>query len=174
MLLTDKSVVVGAGRLGLRPPRERYDPRVVPWWRTRILLGLGSIVVSIAVLGALVSSIRGWLVALAAVLAILGTATAALLPLWWYRVGRWEVTDHAVYTRTGYVLTTWRIVPLSRIQTLDTTRGPLQRRFGLTTVVVTTASSAGAVRIAGLDEELAADLVHRLAQVTHAIPGDAT
>lgn len=41
-------------------------------------------------------------------------------------------------------------------------------------MVVTTASSAGAVKIAGLDQELAADLTHELVQITDAVPEDAT
>lgn len=158
----------------LRPPQERYDAKVVPWWCARILITVASVVLPLAGVGALVAPVRGWFLWLAVVLAILGVATAALLPTWRYRVDRWEVTDHAVYTRTGYVLTTWRIAPLSRIQTLDSTRGPLQRRLGLATVVVTTASSAGAVKIAGLAQEHAAELTHELAQVTDATPGDAT
>ena len=41
----------------------------------------------------------------------------------------------------------------SRVQTVDTYRGPLDRLFGLANVTVTTASSAGAVRIVALDAD---------------------
>ena len=40
-----------------------------------------------------------------------------------YRVHRWEVTDEAVYTLTGWLSRTWTLVPISRIQTVDVTRG---------------------------------------------------
>lgn len=63
---------------------------------------------------------------------------------------------------------------MSRIQTVDTTRGPLARRYGLAQLVVTTASAKGPVTIEGLDHEQADDLAHRLAEITQGTPGDAT
>jgi membrane protein YdbS with pleckstrin-like domain len=63
---------------------------------------------------------------------------------------------------------------MSRIQTVDTERGPLQQLFGLSTVTVTTASAAGALRLAGLDHALADELVEQLTQITQAARGDAT
>jgi membrane protein YdbS with pleckstrin-like domain len=63
---------------------------------------------------------------------------------------------------------------MSRIQTVDTERGPLQQLFGLATVTVTTASAAGALRLAGLDHAVADDLVEQLTETTQATPGDAT
>jgi membrane protein YdbS with pleckstrin-like domain len=97
-----------------------------------------------------------------------------VMPLWRYRVHRWEVTDDAVYTRTGWLWQEWRIAPMSRIQTVDTARGPLEQAFRLSSVTVTTASAAGPIKIKGLDHELAADLVERLTEVTQANKGDAT
>lgn len=146
----------------------------MPWWRTRILLVVVLVVLPVAVAAVLLAPVRGGLLAVAAVLLGAGVGSALVLPACWYRVTLWEVGEHAVYTRSGYLWTTWRIAPLSRIQTIDTTRGPLQKRFAVVTVVVTTASSAGAVRIAGLDEQLAAVLTHQLSQLTDATPGDAT
>ena len=107
-------------------------------------------------------------------LAVLGLSCAVLFPLWWFRTHRWEVTDEAVYVRTGVLLQEWRIAPMSRIQTVDTVRGPLEQLFGLATVTVTTASAKGAVRIEGLAHDTAADLAERLTRITQDTPGDAT
>jgi membrane protein YdbS with pleckstrin-like domain len=86
-----------------------------------------------------------------------------------YRVHRWEVTDDAVYTLTGWLTRTWTLVPISRIQTVDVTRGLLQQMFGLATVAVLTASSQGTVRVPHLPAEVARrvadDLAHRAEQV---------
>ena len=62
-----------------------------------------------------------------------------------YAVHRWEVTDTAVYTQTGWWTRERRIAPMSRIQTVDYAEGALARLFGLATVTVTTASAAGAL-----------------------------
>src|SRR5690606_31860771 len=148
--------------------------RTLPWWRLQLVIATAVAVAPPAVLGALIGPARPWLLGPAAVIAVIGAAAAAVMPVWWHRVHRWEVTDTAVYSLTGYFWRTWRIAPMSRIQTVDTTRGPLQNLFGLSTVVVTTASSAGAVTLKGLDHEEAAALAERLTELTDATPGDAT
>ncbi|MFE3404323.1 PH domain-containing protein [Streptomyces anulatus] len=160
--------------VALRPPRNTLNERAVGWWRAQWLLLTAVPVVPLAVLGALIEPARFWLLLPAAVLAAAGTAAAVLLPLWWFRTHRWEITEDAVYVRTGYFRQEWRIAPMSRIQTVDTVRGPLEQLFRLATVTVTTASAKGAVRIAGLDHEVAADLARRLTRITRDTPGDAT
>ncbi|WP_330176380.1 PH domain-containing protein [Streptomyces sp. NBC_01498] len=158
----------------LRPPGNTLDVRAVAWWRTRWLLLTLAPVAVLGILGALIAPARTWLLAPAAVLAVVGLACAVFMPRWWFRVHRWEVTDEAVYVRTGYFWQEWRIAPMSRIQTVDTVRGPLEQLFTLSTVVVTTASAKGAIRIAGLGHEPAAELAERLTRITQATPGDAT
>jgi membrane protein YdbS with pleckstrin-like domain len=96
------------------------------------------------------------------------------MPRWRFRVHRWEATDDAVYTSAGWLSQEWRVAPMSRIQTVDLQRGPLQQLFRLATVTVTTASAAGALQLAGLDHDLAVDLVEQLTETTQATPGDAT
>ena len=79
-------------------------------------------------------------------------AYVVVVPQWRYLVHRWEVTDTAVYTQTGWWARERRIAPMSRIQTVDHVEGAIARLFGLATVTVTTASAAGALEIAGLDQ----------------------
>ncbi|MFF2187108.1 PH domain-containing protein [Streptomyces sp. NPDC058155] len=162
------------GERRLRPPSNTLNERAVGWWRAQWLLLTLAPVAVLAVLGALIAPARTWLLVPAAVLAVLGLVCAVVMPIWWFRVHRWEVTDEAVYVRTGYFWQEWRIAPMSRIQTVDTVRGPLEQLFKLSTVIVTTASSKGAVRIEGLGHELAAELAERLTHITQTTPGDAT
>ncbi|MFD7866066.1 PH domain-containing protein [Streptomyces sp. NPDC057682] len=164
----------GEGRVRLRAPARTPDPRAVGWWRTRWLLGTAAPVAVLAVLGVLVTPARFWLLLAAGVLAVLGTGCALLVPLWRFRTHRWEVTGEAVYVRTGVLWQEWRIAPMSRIQTVDTVRGPLEQLHRLATVTVTTASAHGELRIAGLDHERAADLADQLTRITQDTPGDAT
>ncbi|WP_309056732.1 PH domain-containing protein [Streptomyces sp.] len=166
--------MTGEDAVRLRPPRNAVDRRAVAWWRTRCLVATAAPAAVLGLLGALVGPARAWLLPAAALVAAAGLAGTAFLPLWWFRVHRWEVTDEAVYVRTGALWQEWRIAPLSRIQTVDTVRGPLEQLFRLGTVTVTTASSKGALRIEGLDHELAAALGERLTSLTQATPGDAT
>lgn len=101
-------------------------------------------------------------------------AYAVVMPTWRYAVHRWEVTDTAVYTQTGWWAVEQRIAPMSRIQTVDYEEGALSRLFGLAKVTITTASAAGALEIAGLDKAAARELTATLTRRADAVPGDAT
>lgn len=98
----------------------------------------------------------------------------AVMPLWRYRVHRWETTPTAVYTQRGWLSQERRIAPISRIQTVDLSRGPLSQLFRLASVTVTTASAAGPLTIEGLDVDDARRLVDELTEATVAETGDAT
>lgn len=116
-----------------------------------------------------------WLHIGLAVVTVLGAViSVAVVPLWRYRVHRWELGSQAVYTRTGWLVQERRIAPISRVQTVDTYRGPLDRLFGLANVTVTTASSAGAVHIAALDVAVADHLVAQLTDIAAIGGEDAT
>lgn len=116
-----------------------------------------------------------WLHLLLAVGTVLGVVVfVAVVPLWRYRVHRWDVDPTAVYTRSGWLVQERRIAPISRVQTVDTYRGPLDRMFGLANVTVTTASSAGAVRIVALDSEVADRVVAQLTDIAALGAEDAT
>jgi len=116
-----------------------------------------------------------WLHGLAAAATVLGIVVfVVIVPLWRYRVHRWDIDPKAVYTRTGWLVQERRIAPISRVQTVDTERGPLDQLFGLANVTVTTASSAGAVRIVALDSDVADRVVAALTDIAALGAEDAT
>jgi membrane protein YdbS with pleckstrin-like domain len=159
----------------LRPPAHQVSPRAVRWWRlkaaiTTVVLTLPQ-VVGLLVFDPPVATV----LTVAAVLTVLvGVAYLLLVPPLQYRIHRWEITDDAVYTLSGWLNREWRIAPISRVQTVDTGHGPLQQLLGLATVAVTTASARGTVDIVGLDADVAAELARMLTETTQATPGDAT
>jgi len=140
---------------------------------------LGDLVRAVVVMGVLLLvvgpwnwfDLPGWVLAVVA-LALL--AYAVLVPQWRYAVHRWEVTETAVYTQAGWWSRERRIAPMSRVQTLDHREGAIARLFGLATVRVTTASSAGALTIEGLDRARALAIVDDLTGMADSVPGDAT
>jgi len=158
----------------LRDPAHHVSRRAIVFWTVR--------------------AVPGWLVLLAGqslwfalspdpvalrVVALAGTVLLAathliVMPRWRYRVHRWEVTGDAVYTQSGWISQERRIAPISRVQTVDTERGPLEQLFRLANVTVTTASAAGPLRIHGLDRATAENLVAELTMVTSRSEGDAT
>jgi uncharacterized protein len=130
-------------------------------------LGVGAFLLFVPATPGTALPLLRWLVPIG----VLGYAVAAIGVRPWirHRVHRWEVTEDAVYTVTGWLTRTWTLVPISRIQTVDVTRGVLQQLFGLASVAVLTASSQGTVRVPHLETDIAHrvadDLAHRAEQV---------
>lgn len=160
--------------LRLRPPNHRVDHRAIRWWATQSLI-VTAVLTAIPLVPALLwEPVRPWFLLAAGILAVVGLLVTVVMPRWRYRVHRWEITDTAVYTSSGWLWQEWRVAPMSRIQTVDTARGPLQRAFGLSSVTVTTASAAGPIEISGLDHVVATEVADQLTDSTEAVPGDAT
>jgi membrane protein YdbS with pleckstrin-like domain len=157
----------------LREPSELVDPRARSMWLVGCLAEglLTMAILTVAAIAWESFPARWWLVGGAGVL-VLGYAL--VVPRWRYLVHRWEVSESAVYTQTGWWARERRIAPMSRIQTVDYAEGALSRLFGLATVTVTTASAAGALTIEGLDKALAQRLVDELTLKADAVEGDAT
>lgn len=157
----------------LREPSQRVSPRARLMWLLAAALQ-GAMLLGVLVL---VGPVRDWVplpwwaVALAAAVVV---AYVAVVPQWRYLVHRWETTDTAVYTQTGWWARERRIAPMSRVQTVDYVEGAIARLFGLASVTVTTASAAGALEIAGLDRARARQLVDELTLKADAVEGDAT
>lgn len=73
-------------------------------------------------------------------LAALGTAGWMLGRARWRRT-RWRLDERGLSVRRGIVWHTEVLVPRTRVQHLDLERGPIERRFGLATLVVHTAGT---------------------------------
>jgi membrane protein YdbS with pleckstrin-like domain len=159
----------------LRPPMHRVSPRARWYWAVRA---------AVLWIILLVPQVIWWFgdsdggrsthLVVGGVWLVLAAVHMVVMPQWRYRVHRWEATDTAVYTQSGWLNQERRIAPISRVQTVDTERGPIEQLFRLAKVTVTTASAAGPLTIDGLTakdaDRLVADLTTRVGQTT----GDAT
>ncbi|HVB54170.1 MAG TPA: PH domain-containing protein [Candidatus Acidoferrales bacterium] len=158
----------------LRPPRHLVSPTAVWYWTTRAAIGWVLLLAGEVAWLLGDSANAGWHAAGLVITAVLAAAHLIVMPRWRYRVHRWEVTNVAVYTQAGWFHQERRIAPLSRIQTVDSERGPIEQLFGLVKVTANTASAAGPLRITGLDRETAQGLVDELTTIAQQTPGDAT
>ncbi|WP_327149842.1 PH domain-containing protein [Nocardia sp. NBC_01329] len=158
----------------LADPSWRLSPRAKTLWTVQIALSW--LVVFAVLLGWVVfdPERRAWQAVAAVVVVVVAVLSTIVIPRWRFRVHRWEVTDEAVYSRSGWLTQESRVAPISRVQTVDTERGPLERMLDLSTVTVTTASSAGAVHISLLDRAVAEQTVTRLTEIAARHRGDAT
>lgn len=157
----------------LRPPANLVDRRAIGYWTIRDLPGwLG--LIALQVIWWVNDTGARWHLYLMIATVIVAATHILVMPQWRYRVHRWEATDQAVYTQTGWFSQERRIAPISRIQTVDMHRGPFERLFGLANVTVTTASAAGPLKIHGLKLDVGQALVDDLTTITQASGGDGT
>jgi membrane protein YdbS with pleckstrin-like domain len=159
----------------LRPPRHRVSPRALWYWATRAAVGwLVIIAIQVAVLTQAHDG-EVWVhLAVLAITIVVALVHLTVMPMWRYRVHRWEATDTAVYTQSGWLNQERRIAPISRVQTVDSERGPVEQLFKLANVTVTTASAAGPLKIHGLASDVADRLVDDLTTRVGESTGDAT
>lgn len=161
-------------------PARMDDPAWRPSPKARVLWAVNAAllwipIVAAQIVWAIVDPGHGpWHLAAAVATVALAATHIGIVPVWRYRVHRWEISDSAVYTRSGWFTQERRIAPISRIQTVDTERGPIDRWLGLATVTVTTASSAGAVEITALDVAVADATAARLTEIAGRNGVDAT
>ena len=151
-------------------PANRLDPRAKQVWRIYAVIESVITLFVCAVLAVVVVRMEGptvlWL------LPFIGTLGGALLWLGvlvevMYRRWRWEITDVEVRLQSGLIIVRRTVIPMARIQHVDTSQGPILRLFDMSEVHFSTA--AGKHRIPMLADSDAADIRDRiaaLAQVT--------
>jgi membrane protein YdbS with pleckstrin-like domain len=112
-----------------------------------VSLGSPGLIGGLALLG-------GWLV-------ISGTVTGLIL--WWpavrYRRISYQVSEQGIRIRRGVVWRRVASVPRSRVQHTDVSQGPIERAFGLATLIIYTAGTHNAsVSLGGLAHETALEI----------------
>ena len=86
-----------------------------------------------------------------AALALLGAAAILLLPWRRYRAWGYCEEEDELHIRHGLLVRMRTIVPFGRVQHIDVAHGPIERAFGLATLILHTAGTRGAaVSLPGL------------------------
>lgn len=139
------------------------SPKVVRLWRLELVLSAATMTIAAIVLG-WVSDFRYEGSVTAAVTMAAGIIVSAVWPPARYRSWSFAVRDADVVIRRGVWWRVTSIVPHARIQHVDTTHGPVERRLGISSVVLFTAGNVGAsITIPGLPAAEADELRDRLA-----------
>ena len=149
-------------------PAERLDPRAKTLWRITGALGALPLLTGGAFASWVMLRVAG-LPLLLGILPLLATSVlfvvlAGVVPGLRWRRWRYEIRADEVDLQRGILWVSRTLVPLARIQHVDTQSGPLQRRFNLATVVFYTA--AGPNRIPELATPVAAAARDRIAALT--------
>lgn len=137
------------------------EPRVLRLWRLRT---------APAVVAA--GLITGW-AAVVATGGLLGVATGVLvmavaagLSAWWtalvWRAWQFRVDHEALHLRRGVITRHESTIPYHRVQHIDLEAGPLERRMGLTSLVLRTAAASTDATVPGIDTAEAEALRRRI------------
>ena len=130
-----------------------------------------------AVLAGVIDQLRGFIVpiivlaligaqgpresmARAALYAAIGIVISTTLAAIRWSTTRWDITDDSVRLRTGVLSEKITVVPFDRVQAIDTTRGPIQRLFGVVEAQVQTAGGGkrGEIVLSAVSEAEAEEL----------------
>jgi membrane protein YdbS with pleckstrin-like domain len=142
-------------------PSRTLAPAARALWR---LEGIGSALVGLVAAGFLQGVVGGaWALAGWAAALVAGAVAVVVVPELRWRRWRWEVREHEIDIRHGTLAVTRTLVPMLRVQHVDTTRGILQQWLGLATVVFHTA--AGANEIPALTVAEAGHVRDRIAEL---------
>jgi membrane protein YdbS with pleckstrin-like domain len=142
-------------------PSRRLAPAARRLWQLE-----GLITAAVALIAAMVlqMSVGGTIALLGWVAAALAAVVAVgVVPELRWRRWRWEVREQEIDIRRGTVAVTRTLVPMLRVQHVDTKRDLLQQSLGLATVVFHTA--AGANEIPALTVAEAAQVRDRIAEL---------
>lgn len=128
-------------------PLER---RVLSLWRIRAALALGAWVALVLAVSVGAGQVVPGLVA-----ALVLAAAGGLLVRWWtslvWRAWRFRVGEGALHLRHGVVARRESTIPYHRVQHIDLEAGPLERRMGLTSLILRTASATSDSTVPGID-----------------------
>jgi len=83
-----------------------------------------------------------------------------LIPKLRYRRWRYEIFEQEIYIQHGILIVTRTIIPMIRVQHVDTKQGPILKRYHLATVSISTAATTH--DIPALDEEDASHIRDRI------------
>ena len=98
---------------------------------------------------------------------VLGTASYALAA-WQHRHRGWAMLGDYVLARSGVLNRVTWLIPHAKIQTLHVVSTPFQRRHGLATLIIDTASGGRQSRVVDLDAGIAERLMIELARASRA------
>lgn len=150
-------------------PQKRISERALTVWK--IAAGLHSLLVWLLAGGliaiTMIFDFPNWIIGAAISVAVVYSYLFIfLLPKLRWKRWRYEVREQEIELQYGVFIVKRTLIPMIRVQHVDTLQGPLLRKYGLSTVTVSTAATVH--EIPALDMEEAENLrtsISRLARV---------
>jgi uncharacterized protein len=145
--------------------RHRLPARVTRYWRWRTFYSSLPLLV-LLISGAITLPWGPWWFrwGIVGVSVVVIAACLIILPPIRYRVFWYAISPTEIDIQNGIIFTTRSVVPMRRVQTLFSERGPIADHYRLANLRIRTA--AGSVRLSGLDRREADELSERISRLT--------
>ena len=144
--------------------RHRLSPIVTSYWRWRMIVSTLPLLLLLASLAIVVPWGAPWMrwavVGVAA--AVIVVATVILPPIR-YRVFWYAISPTEIDVQHGVIFIKRSVVPMHRVQSLRTERGPMADHYRMTSLKIRTA--AGSVNLSGLGRTEADELCDRISRL---------
>ena len=155
-------------------PSHRLDPRMLRVWYISSLVGIVAVAALAVVAWLIVRHLGGdvfWVYLVAGVIEAICVGDMLVSPRVEYATWRYDVTPTDVDLYSGVFTKKRALVPLVRVQHVQTKQGPILRAHGLASVTVSTAGES--FEIPGLAEDDANRLRDRVAELARLAKEDA-
>jgi membrane protein YdbS with pleckstrin-like domain len=159
----EQDAVPLAGDLAVE--RHHLPARAIRYWRWRAFFSSLPLL-ALLITAAVVLPWGPWWARWGIVGVVVAVIAACLiiLPPIRYRVFWYAISPTEIDIQDGIIFTTHSVVPMRRVQTLLSERGPMADHYRLTNLKIRTA--AGSVRLTALDRGEADELCDRIARLT--------
>jgi len=139
----------------LAEPYNQLSPKAIKIWRITgiilssfLLIGLAAVITFTVIFDwQLLFSIISFLLVIICFVLCVG-----ILPKLKWRRWRYEVREDEIEIQQGVLIIKRTLVPMIRIQHVDTKQGPLLRKYHLATVSISTAATVHEIPALGLEE----------------------
>lgn len=127
-----------------QPPAYSLDKKAIQVWQIHGGITFGLLLIINAIFGYVVFRFEWSYVFLAissVLIVLIFIIQTWLIPKIRYRRFKYEILDEEIYIQRGIIIVTRTLVPMTRIQHVDTTQGPVLKRYKLMTVTISTAAT---------------------------------
>lgn len=154
-------------------PEQRIDQKAVKYWRlTGIISSVFYWVLPIAYyVATLIWDWPKWvLIPMVVVALALSLFTVISVPLIRWKTWRYDVSTDEIDLYYGVLVKHRMLIPMVRVQHVDTEQGPLMRRYGISTVTISTAADEH--NIPALTDNVADELRDKIAELARVVEED--
>lgn len=151
-------------------PENKISEKALTVWKISACIGsliFLTVVVGLSV-GVYFLELPLWMIAIGLTIgAIYAVMTILVIPTIRHRLWRYEVHEHEIDLQYGIFIVKRVLVPMVRVQHVDTHQGPLLRKYNLASVSVSTAATTHEIPALNVEEaDVLRDYISRLARVT--------